>query len=80
MSTYNNKTAFSSGGRIYSDNSVLAVNQSQQPNYFPPANNTLENLQNQIADLSSCPSCNGVGSEMPSCYVLNQSVEIDYLP
>lgn len=80
MATYKNTTAFLSGGRLYSNNTALAANQSEQPQYAPPSNNTLALIQEQMADLSSCPACNGPLSPMPSCYVVNQSFEIDYLP
>lgn len=80
MANYNNATTFLSGGRVYSNNTTLAANQSEQAQYFPPSNNTLGTMQQQLAELTNCPACNGPGSPMPSCYVLGQAVEIDYLP
>lgn len=80
MATYKNKTAYSTGGRLYSDKNILAANKNQQADYFPSSDDTLANLQADAAELANCLECNGLGEEIPTCYFLNQSLDINYLP
>lgn len=80
MPTYRNTAAFSTGGRIYSNENMLSTNQSHPANYFPPANDTLAAVQEKANLLASCSTCNSIGESMPSCYLLDQSFDLNYLP
>jgi transcription initiation factor IIE alpha subunit len=80
MAIYKNTTFFLSGGRIYSNNVVVAANQKEQPQYAPPANNTLASIQEQITELSNCSACNGTLSSMPSCYSIDALFDSNFVP
>ena len=70
MATYKNTTAFIRGGKIYSNGSVLATNQSQQADYFPSSVNTLSDIQQQMQELAACGDCNGTLNAIPICVPL----------
>jgi hypothetical protein len=82
MAQPNNKATYLTGGRLYSDNTVLAANQSQPPSsYATNYNGALESLQNTAAQLSSIDSSTPAAG---ACYdesMLAQFIlDLDYVP
>jgi hypothetical protein len=82
MVTPNNSASYIRGGKVYSNNRVVASNQSQQSTYFPSnTNGTLAAMQ---ADVTRLSALGGETSPDGSCYdesMLAQFIiHLDYVP
>jgi hypothetical protein len=81
MAQTHNSTSYLTGGRIYSDGTVMSTNQSQQPTSATNSNSILGLLQDTAATLSA------LNSATPSdgaCYEegvgAQNLLRVDYLP